>query len=229
MAAKKSAEHKASVDEQTSGQRVVRDGQRTKRNILLAAIKEFAQHGLGGARVDRIADLAGSNKAMIYSHYGSKDELYIAALRQVYIDIRSRERTLNISHMAPKDAMRTLVEFTLRHFVANPEFIRMLNTENLHGGTYIRQIDDIGELQSPLLEQIGRVLESGKMMGIFKATISTADLYITIASLAYFPISNRYTLSEVFSVDVLDDDWFAAHEKRIGDMVILFLMNDEAI
>lgn len=55
---------------------MVRDSGRTKRLLLDAATEEFAQHGLAGARVDRVAAAAGVNKERIYQYYGSKDSLF---------------------------------------------------------------------------------------------------------------------------------------------------------
>lgn len=57
-----------------------RNAERTKGNILAAAVREFAQNGFSGARVDCIADAAGCNKGMIYQYYGSKEKLYELSL-----------------------------------------------------------------------------------------------------------------------------------------------------
>ena len=55
-----------------------RDADRTRKRLLEAAAVEFAALGIAGARVDRIADAAGANKAMIYAYFGSKDQLFDA-------------------------------------------------------------------------------------------------------------------------------------------------------
>jgi AcrR family transcriptional regulator len=57
-----------------------RDAEATKERLLLAAIDEFAAHGLAGARVDDIAEHAGANKRLIYAYFGSKDDLFDAVL-----------------------------------------------------------------------------------------------------------------------------------------------------
>ncbi|MCK6068227.1 MULTISPECIES: TetR family transcriptional regulator [Microbacterium] len=54
-------------------------GEATKRRILDAASAEFAERGIAGARVDRIAAEAQSNKSQMYSYFGSKDALFDAA------------------------------------------------------------------------------------------------------------------------------------------------------
>lgn len=60
---------------------MVRDKEETKRKLLVAATREFAEHGIAGARVDRIAKNAGANKAMIYAYFCSKEGLFEEVLK----------------------------------------------------------------------------------------------------------------------------------------------------
>src|SRR5664279_944863 len=53
-----------------------RDSERTKSRLLQAATNEFAEFGIAGARIDRIAKAAQTNKQMIYAYFGSKDQLF---------------------------------------------------------------------------------------------------------------------------------------------------------
>jgi AcrR family transcriptional regulator len=57
---------------------MVRDADRTKKRLMEAAVEEFAALGIAGARVNRIAEAAETNKAMIYAYYGNKDQLFDA-------------------------------------------------------------------------------------------------------------------------------------------------------
>ena len=70
-----------------------RDADRSQRDILAAALDEFAAHGLGGARMDRIAERAGVNKRLIYYYFESKESLFLAVLERAYEGIRSAERS----------------------------------------------------------------------------------------------------------------------------------------
>jgi AcrR family transcriptional regulator len=73
---------------------MVGDAQATRRRLLDAAAEEFSAYGIAGARVDRIATTARSNKAQIYHYFGSKDglfdavfnDLFVATVREVPID-----------------------------------------------------------------------------------------------------------------------------------------------
>lgn len=199
-----------------------RDAAASQRRILDAALDEFARLGHAGARIDSIADAAGVSKPMIYSYFGDKEELYRAALRESYVQIREGERELNTDKMSPEDAVRELVRFTMQHFVSKPWFISMLNTENLLGGQAVAEIADVAEIQSPLIAKIRGILERGAADGSFRKDIDPVELYITIASLCYFPVSNKLTLRAVFKVPV-DQGWLDARAEMAADMVISYL------
>jgi AcrR family transcriptional regulator len=62
---------------------MIGDAQATKRRLLDAAAHEFAEHGIAGARVDRIAAAAKANKAQIYHYFGSKDDLFDAVFNEL--------------------------------------------------------------------------------------------------------------------------------------------------
>lgn len=203
-----------------------RDAERSRRYILDAALVEFSEKGFSGARIDTIAAQAGVSKPMIYSYYGDKDDLYAAALREAYIQIRAGERELHLEDKSPEEAIRALVSFTLNHFKSKPWFISMLNTENLRGGSTIKKIHDVGEIQSMLLQELKIILERGQEQGIFRQGIDPVDLYITIASLCYFPISNAHTLRVVFNKPVNEDGWLEQRRQDAEEMIIRFLRPD---
>lgn len=62
------------------------DSDATRRRLLDAATEEFATHGIAGARVDRIAAAAKSNKAQIYHYFGSKDGLFDAVFNAMCVE-----------------------------------------------------------------------------------------------------------------------------------------------
>ncbi|MFJ4922559.1 TetR family transcriptional regulator [Streptomyces sp. NPDC088725] len=66
---------------------MARDSRTTKTSLLRAATGEFAEHGIAGARVDRIAAAAGYNKNLIYVHFGSKDQLFDAVYEDAVKEI----------------------------------------------------------------------------------------------------------------------------------------------
>lgn len=202
-----------------------RDAEASKRRILAAALKEFSDRGREGARIDAIASRARVSKPMLYSYYGDKDRLYESALREAYVQIRQAERELKITGMPPVDAVGELVRFTLGHFVSKPWFIRMLNTENLEGGSTVRGIVDAVDIQSTLIDQIREVLNRGVAAGEFREGVDPVEFYIVVASLCYFPVSNKHTLRAVFRVPI-DDAWLAWKTKDTTDLLLRYLQAD---
>jgi AcrR family transcriptional regulator len=125
----------------TAARRVAatRDPERTRAAILDAATQEFTANGLNGARVDAIAQRARVNKRMIYHYFGGKDGLYLAVLEAAYEAIRVAELELHLTDRDPADGMRELVLFTWRYFLAHPEFLSLLGTENLNKASYLKR------------------------------------------------------------------------------------------
>lgn len=102
----------------------IRDAEATKARILKAALSEFARNGLGGARVDVIADKASANKRMLYHYFGSKEELFQTVLENAYVDIRTAEQRLDLDHLPPAEALEQLVRFTWDYYLNTPSSSR---------------------------------------------------------------------------------------------------------
>src|SRR5687768_6666706 len=114
-----------------------RDADRSQNTILVAARDEFAEFGLGGARMDRIAERAALNKRLIYYYFEDKETLFQAVLEQAYRDIREQERTLHLLELEPAQAVRRLIEFTWTYYLEHPEFLTLLNSANLHKARHL--------------------------------------------------------------------------------------------
>jgi len=181
----------------------VRDAEATRKRILDAALGEFAGKGLAGARIDVIADAARSNKRMIYYYFESKEQLYIAALEHAYIDMRVCEAALDLTALAPVEAIRTLIHFKFDYYDTHPWLVGLLNGENMLGARFLRQSKRLRELQVSLIETLSALLKAGAKSGDFKRGVDPIELYLSIASLSYFYFSNRATLSTAFG-QVLD-------------------------
>lgn len=181
----------------------VRQPDVTRRNILDAALYEFAAKGLAGARVDEIAARSGANKRMIYEYFGNKEGLWLTVLERAYEKMREEEHAIDVARMPPMEGMRYLMEFNFKFCSRNPEFIALLNAENLHKAGYLRHSKKIQQLYSPLLAVIQDLLERGARDGVFRKGIDPVELYITIAALGFFYFSNIHTLSTIFGRNLL--------------------------
>ncbi len=210
---------KAAISEPRS-----RDAERSQRAILAAALDEFSHHGLSGARVDRIADNAKLNKRLIYYYFTSKDDLFLAVLEGAYADIRAAEKQLHLSDLEPAQAIRHLTEFTWEYYISHPEFISLLNSENLHLAAHLGRSDRVREMNSPLIQTIGTILERGRVNGTFRGGIDPLQLYISIASLAYFYLSNNHTLSAVFGRNLKSAKARSERLSHICDLILGYVL-----
>ncbi len=197
-----------------------RDPEGMRLRILEAAKQEFAAHGLAGARVDRIAAKAGANKRMLYYHVGKKDDLYLAVLEGAYEKIRAEERGLDLEHLDPPDAIERLITFTWNYFIRNPEFLALLNTENLAKARHLKRSTKVKSMHSPFVEMIRTVVTRGVESGDFVVAVDPVQLYISIAALCFFYLSNSATLSVIFGRDLLKQE---ARDQRLAHMVALVL------
>ena len=103
---------------------MVRDSEATRRRLLDAARAEFAEYGIAGARVDRIAEAARSNKAQIYHYYGSKDALFDAVWEDLVVKV-TEETPLDVNDLAGY-AVRLA-----DGFLAAPQFARLIGWQRL--------------------------------------------------------------------------------------------------
>lgn len=204
-------------------ERARRDPERTRARILAAARIEFARRGLGGARVDQITTRADSNKRMIYYYFGNKEALFLAALESAYEDIRTAEQSLNLADLAPDEGMRRLVEFTWEYYMAHPEFITLLNSENLHRARLLKKSKKIRALHSPLVAMLESLLRRGQRTGAFRRGVDPVQLYISIAALGYFYLSNNYTLSTIFGRDLMQARMLKQRLAHMTELVLGYL------
>jgi AcrR family transcriptional regulator len=197
-----------------------RDASGSRTRILDAATAEFARHGFGGARVDRIAAAASANKRMLYYYFGNKDALFAAVLEATYESIRQAEKKLSLLDVPPDEGVRRLVAFTWNYYIEHPEFLTLLNSENLHEARHLKVSSHIRSMNSPVIETLAEMIRRGRREKIFSANPDALQLYISIAGMSYFYLSNNHTLSAVFARDL---SGAGSRRERLAHMTELVL------
>ena len=181
----------------------LRDPEATQRRILAAAKAEFARKGLGGARVDDIAARAKINKRMLYHYFGNKEELFTRTLEDAYGAFREAEARLRIEEDDPVTAIRRLMTFTWTYYLDNPEFITLVNSENLHRARHLKTSAAIRETSGQFVDMVRTILSRGAATGVFRTGIDPVQLNITIAAIGYYYLTNRFTGAIVFERDFM--------------------------
>lgn len=199
------------------------DPARTMAGILEVATAEFAAKGLSGARIDAIAAATRTSKRMIYYYFGSKEGLYVAVLEEAYRRMRQIEAAQHLEDLAPEAALRRLVEFTFDHHSGNPDYIRLVMTENMERGAYLAQSKTIQELNVPAIQAIARLYERGVAEGVFRPGLDPIDIHASISALTFFNVSNQHTFGLIFKQDARAAQAVAARRSSITEMVVRFV------
>ncbi|MCV7282243.1 TetR family transcriptional regulator [Mycolicibacterium flavescens] len=200
-----------------------RDAERTRAELLAVATEVFAQSGFSGARVDVIAARTRTTKRMIYYYFGGKEGLYMAVLENAYRGIRDAEQRLQVDHVDPVIAMRSLAELTFDHHLDHQAFIRLVAIENIHRGEFISRIGSLRSLARPATTLLDEILQSGRDHGVFRTDVDALDVHLLISSYCVFQVANRYTFGFLFDVDFTDPVTRAHTRRMLGDIVIGWL------
>ena len=199
------------------------DPERTMADIVAVATREFADKGLAGGRIDEIAAATRTSKRMIYYYFGSKEGLYVAVLEEAYRSIRAIEQGLQLDDLAPEDALRKLVGFTVDYQRANPDFVRLVMNENIHRGQFLAQSKSIQQLNVPAIGAVEAVYRRGVKAGVFRKDIDPVDLHMSISALSFFNVSNRHTFALIFKRELDTPQAIVSRRDSIVEMVVRFL------
>jgi AcrR family transcriptional regulator len=203
-----------------------RDAERTRREILDVATREFADQGFAGARVDEIAARTRTTKRMLYYYFGSKERLFVAVLERAYATIRAAEQTIEVDHLDPAAAIRRLAELTFDHHESHPDFIRLVSIENIHRAEHIAGHSDLAGQNTPAIELIEKILDRGRRDGSFARDIDAVDLHMMISAFCVFRIANRHTFGAIFDRDLTDAARRDGYRRMLGDMIVEYLRGE---
>lgn len=197
----------------------------TRDNILSAATTVFARFGYDGGSVQKISKLAKSVDRMIYYYFGSKEGLFIEVLENAYRRMNDAELKLKLDTSQPVNGLNAVIAFVLSYYRKNPEFITLLNIENLQRGKHIAKSERAKEYSSPAIAVISELLQNGVGQKLFKKDVSARNVYLLIVATAYFYMSNRYTLSaflgENLQTPAAIEAWQAFISRTVLQSVLL--------
>lgn len=207
----------------TTGTARRKDPAATKSDIIKVATREFAEHGLSGARIDEIAAKTKTSKRMIYYYFGDKKGLYRHVLEACYSRVRAGEAELCLANLSPVDSMRKLVEFTFDHHGANPDFVRLVMIENIHRAETLMQSEIIQAANKGVIEKIEEIYRAGVAAGVFRPKLNATQIHWFISSLAFFNVSNRATFSGIFGWPKTGPKALKALREEVVDAVIRYI------
>ncbi|TLU65914.1 TetR family transcriptional regulator [Enterobacter sp. MF024] len=196
------------------------DGSRLKDKIFLSALSLFAEYGLNGARMEQIAEKAGTTKRMVVYHFKTKENLYLLVLEYVYTQIRASEKQLSLEAMPPVEALVQLVETTFDYHADHPDYIRIICMENMQRGRFMQQSALLRQVNRSALDLLEIILNRGKEKQLFNETVNARDLHRLISSFSFHYVANSYTFTLLFE-DGADEQAQRQHYRKMAVQVAL--------
>jgi TetR/AcrR family transcriptional regulator len=172
--------------------------------ILKAAVAEFAENGIAGARTDAIARAAHVNKALLYYYFKDKDALYEAVLDYVFSGLRERVMPVLESGLTPREKLLGYVGAYFDYIAANPQFPRVVQGEWMRtgakGSAHMQRIAK--EYFAPIFGKLKDVLREGIRMGEFRA-VNPMDFLPSVVAVIVFYFSAAPVMKALTKVDPL--------------------------
>ena len=197
----------------------VRNPEASRERLLQAGVRLFADRGLDGVSVARIAREAHLNRRMIYHYFGSKDGLYRAVIRRAYEQLTSVDVELAHVLLPAEELLEKMIRAYYEFLAEHPEVVRLLTWENLRRGRSAEALD-ISSLKAPIIEALRIALARGKREGRFRKSVDEKQLLISCMALSFFYFSNQYTVSQSLGFDLASPD---AINRRVRHVVRLLL------
>lgn len=200
----------------------------TRERILDAALAEFGEKGYAGARMDEIAACAGANKQLLYHYFGSKDGLFEAMLHRSYHDFRGRDDLLR-EEIAGMEAIPALHRFVDYLFRPSPETVRfqlLVQDENRFAARHVRDLAEARDGYARLVALLKDILDRGVAEGRFRAGLDPAELYISIAGLFMFRLSNAHTLTAMLGIPLDTEEGSDRSRQAAFDLILAALRPD---
>jgi AcrR family transcriptional regulator len=227
---------KASITEKSLDREIAqtppvrRDPERTQREILHVAVTEFSRHGFNGARIDEIARQTRTSKRMIYYYFGSKQGLYVEALRQAYQMVRQLELNLDLDRLEPVEALRQLIRSSLTYFENNPDNVRIIASENLLLNGAMEHADSsFFELNRSAVDVVESILSRGRASGVFRSgpdAPSALDVHQVLSALALNRTEHQKSFKAIFGRDMLGSDSGPHVRSLIEETVLRLVLAD---
>jgi Tetracyclin repressor-like, C-terminal domain/Bacterial regulatory proteins, tetR family len=168
------------------------DSTATKARLLDAALSEFAEHGIAGARVDRIAEQAGANKRLLYVYYGNKEQLFGLPFTP--------------------DDLPGYAAALFDYLIAHPQLMRLGTWKLLERPEVV---DAEVDAYRAKLETIGHTQRAGHL----SSALDPVDLLILVLGLANAWFAASPALHSLAAQDPTSPERIAAHRAAIATAV----------
>ncbi len=192
----------------------------SRASILKAAVAEFAEHGIAGARTNAIAQAAHVNKALLYYYFKDKDALYEAVLDHVFGGLRARVMPVLDSQLPPRQKMLEYLGTYFDYIAANPRFPRVVQAEWMRSGAKgsapMQRV--AREYFRPIFEKLVDVLREGIKAGEFRA-VNAMDFVPSVVGVIVFYFTAAPLMKTLMTVDPLSVERIRERRAFVLDFI----------
>ena len=198
----------------------------SRASILKAAVVEFAEHGIAGARTDTIAREAHVNKALLYYYFKDKDSLYEAVLDHVFGGLRDRIMPVLETTSSPRKKMLDYVGAYFDYIAANPQFPRVVQAEWMRSGAKSAPMQRVAKRYfRPIFRTVAEVLRLGIAAGDFRP-VNPIDFLPSVAAVIVFYFSAAPVIKALTKVDPLSAQRIRERRRFVLDFISAALFRD---
>jgi len=199
--------------------------EQTRAAILQAAVQEFAEAGISGARTDSIAKSAGVNKALLYYYFQDKETLYGAALDHSLSQLSTHMMEVLHRNLPPGEMIKTYVGTYFDFVAGHPHYRNLMQREMLraaHGSPHMPRLAK--RYFHPLAEKLGEVLHTGIASGEFR-NIDPQHFIPSMVALVIFYFASAPVMKAVSGVDPLSPERLAQRRAAVLDFISAALLS----
>jgi len=187
--------------------------EKTKKTVLKAALKVFAQAGFYNAKLREIADLAGTTHSLIRHHFGSKDDLWKAVV-DYGLNLQEKNLLRILKSRKSADAVELFKDFIASYvstIAKNPELSKILLHDNSRTSPHL---DYLIERQKQLHGIIEPVFRNVQKAGYFK-DFDHDSFLVYVRALVETPIATRDISNQLLEKDILSKKGISIHTQRV--------------
>ena len=187
--------------------------------ILKAAVREFAQEGVAGARTDAIARSAGVNKALLYYYFEDKEALYRAVLDQVFGGVRAAIHNALSQDLPPREKLENYVCAHFNYIASNPLYPRIVQAEFLRAGRDPSRLERIAKHYfRPVFLELSRLLEAGAQSGDFRQ-VDPIHFIPSMISVIVFYFNTAPIMKLMTGADPMSPERLAERRAAVVDFI----------
>ena len=190
----------------------IRDAERSKEAILVAAEDRFASLGFGGTSLQQIGEAAGVARSTPAYFFGSKEALYGAVLARAVArgqEAMALAYTKGDNHRSVEATVQSYVDALLDFLGHDRNFVRLIQREALEDGSRVAEF--FGHSVAEAVAALAPAAE--------KAGISPQRLVLDLAALAWYPFAHEHTLLPALGINARDPAFVDEQKRHLGDLV----------